>query len=62
MKPTILLIEDNEQNLYLATFLLEQNGFTVVPRGLNWLAASSPPSLFSTSSCRRWMVTPWRRG
>jgi CheY-like chemotaxis protein len=31
MKPTILLIEDNDQNLYLATFLLEQNGFTVVP-------------------------------
>jgi len=31
MKPTILLIEDNEQNLYLATFLLEQNGCKVVP-------------------------------
>ncbi len=31
MKRTILLIEDNEQNLYLATFLLQQNGFTVVP-------------------------------
>ena len=31
MKPTILVIEDNEQNLYLATFLLEQNGFRVVP-------------------------------
>jgi two-component system cell cycle response regulator DivK len=31
VKPTILLIEDNEQNLYLATFLLEQNGFNVVP-------------------------------
>ena len=31
MNPTILLIEDNEQNLYLATFLLEKNGFTVVP-------------------------------
>jgi len=28
MKPTILLIE---QNLYLATFLLEQNGYMVVP-------------------------------
>ena len=25
----ILLIEDNEQNRYLATFLLEQRGFTV---------------------------------
>ena len=31
MKSTILLIEDNEQNLYLATFLLEQNGFNVIP-------------------------------
>lgn len=31
MKSTILLIEDNEQNLYLATFLLEKNGFKVVP-------------------------------
>ncbi len=31
MKRTILLIEDNEQNLYLATFLLENNGFEVVP-------------------------------
>lgn len=31
MKRTILLIEDNEQNLYLATFLLKQHGFDVVP-------------------------------
>jgi two-component system, cell cycle response regulator DivK len=31
MKGTILLIEDNEQNLYLATFLLEKNGGKVVP-------------------------------
>jgi len=30
MKPTILLIEDNEQNLYLATFLLTKHGFEVV--------------------------------
>lgn len=27
---TILVIEDNEQNLYLMRFLLESNGFTVV--------------------------------
>lgn len=27
----ILLIEDNEQNRYLATFLLEKQGYTVVP-------------------------------
>jgi CheY-like chemotaxis protein len=30
MKPTILLIEDNEQNRYLVTFLLERHGYTVV--------------------------------
>ncbi len=39
MNRTILLIEDNEQNRYLTTFLLEQNGYTVVsaedgPRGI----------------------------
>lgn len=28
---TILMIEDNEQNRYLATFLLEKHGYTVVP-------------------------------
>ncbi len=28
---TVLLIEDNEQNRYLATFLLEQRGHRVVP-------------------------------
>lgn len=31
MNGKILLIEDNEQNLYLATFLLEKGGHTVVP-------------------------------
>jgi two-component system cell cycle response regulator DivK len=31
MKTTILLIEDNEQNRYLATFLLEKAGYAVVP-------------------------------
>jgi len=30
MKHTILLIEDNEQNLYLTTFLLEHGGAQVV--------------------------------
>jgi two-component system cell cycle response regulator DivK len=30
MRYTVLVIEDNEQNLYLTTFLLEQNGFKVV--------------------------------
>ena len=30
MKPKILLIEDHEQNRYLATFLLEKHGYAVV--------------------------------
>lgn len=29
MKRTILIIEDNEQNLYLLTFLLEKHGYEV---------------------------------
>ena len=28
---TILVIEDNEQNLYLVTFILEKSGYHVVP-------------------------------
>lgn len=37
MSRTILLIEDNEQNRYLATFLLEKHGYAVVsaPDGLS---------------------------
>ena len=31
MKPIVLMIEDNVQNRYLATYLLEYHGFTVVP-------------------------------
>lgn len=30
MNITVLIVEDNEQNRYLLTFLLEQNGFRVV--------------------------------
>jgi CheY-like chemotaxis protein len=46
MKATILLIEDNEQNRYLATFLLEKSGYIVKhasngPAGLN-LATREP--------------------
>ena len=29
MKGNILVIEDNEQNLYLVRFILEKNGYTV---------------------------------
>ena len=31
MNPRILLVEDNEQNRYLVTFLLEQHGYHVIP-------------------------------
>jgi two-component system cell cycle response regulator DivK len=31
MKPKILVIEDNEQNLYMVTFILETHGYEVVP-------------------------------
>ncbi|MBI5017516.1 MAG: response regulator [Deltaproteobacteria bacterium] len=49
MRATILIIEDNEQNRYLATFLLEKHGFRVVeavdgPSGLV-LASDRPPDL-----------------
>ncbi|PHR27034.1 MAG: two-component system response regulator [Desulfotalea sp.] len=30
MKPKILVIEDNEQNMYLVTFLLSKNGYEVI--------------------------------
>jgi two-component system cell cycle response regulator DivK len=46
MKHTILLIEDNEQNLYLTTFLLEQNGFKVVP------ARSGPEGMILAGQAR----------
>lgn len=49
MSLSILLIEDNEQNRYLATFLLEQNGHQVVsaPDGLRGieLARKRSPDL-----------------
>jgi two-component system, cell cycle response regulator DivK len=49
MKKTILLIEDNEQNRYLATFRLEKKGHEVVsapdgPQGIK-LAESILPQL-----------------
>jgi two-component system, cell cycle response regulator DivK len=49
MKPTVLLVEDNEANRYLARFLLEAHGLAVVAanngvEGVK-LALSSPPDL-----------------
>jgi two-component system cell cycle response regulator DivK len=49
MSQTILLIEDNEQNRYLITFLLEKHGYTIVtaadgPRGIE-LAQATPPAI-----------------
>lgn len=42
MSRTILLIEDNEQNRYLATFMLEQSGYRVVsaPDGVGGIEAA----------------------
>lgn len=49
IKGTVLLIEDNEQNRYLTTFLLEANGYEVVfaPNGPEGLEAArhNPPTL-----------------
>jgi len=49
MKPTVLLIEDNEQNRYLARFLLEAHGYAVIsasdgPQGIE-LAGRLLPKL-----------------
>jgi two-component system cell cycle response regulator DivK len=49
MTRTVLLIEDNEQNRYLTTFLLERHGYRVVsapdgPRGVE-SARAAPPDL-----------------
>lgn len=49
MSRTVLLIEDNEQNRYLTTFLLEHNGYTVVsvadgPEGIV-VASRRPPDI-----------------
>jgi two-component system cell cycle response regulator DivK len=46
-KKKILLVEDNEQNLYLETFLLEKQGYDVVQarngqQGLDLAAADHP--------------------
>jgi len=47
MATNVLVIEDNEQNRYMITFLLEQNGFVVRsapdgPRGIDMARASTP--------------------
>jgi two-component system cell cycle response regulator DivK len=49
MKPKVLVIEDNEQNLYLVTFMLEKYGYEVVQardgrQGID-LAAQIEPTL-----------------
>ena len=50
MTKTILLIEDNEQNRYLATFLLEKNGYTVLsasdgPMGIEMAGRVQPQAV-----------------
>lgn len=49
MKPTILYIEDNDQNFYLVRFILDKKGYSVVRardgrEGID-LALSAPPTL-----------------
>jgi len=49
MRKKILYIEDNEQNLYLVTFILEKHGYQVIPasdgqQGID-LAGLSVPDL-----------------
>ncbi len=49
MNQTVLIIEDNEQNLYLMRFLLEKNGFIVAdamdgPKGIH-VASTLQPDL-----------------
>lgn len=47
MNPTLLIIEDNEQNMYLMRFLLEKHGFSVLaaetgPKGIEMALAHRP--------------------
>ena len=49
MRRKILVVEDNEQNLYLMTFMLEKNGYEVIqarngPEGIE-MAASVEPAM-----------------
>ena len=65
MSGSILLIEDNEQNRYLLTFLLEKSGYTVVSaadglRGIEAARPFVPASSCSISSSRPWTAMRWR--
>ena len=49
-RPLVLVIEDNEQNLYLVRFLLEKNGFEVAeardgPAGLQYVRGRLPDAI-----------------
>jgi CheY-like chemotaxis protein len=49
-RPLVLVIEDNEQNLYLMRFLLEKSGFEVAsardgPRGLELATSCAPAAI-----------------
>ena len=57
MKPKILIIEDNEQNLYLVTYILEKNGFDVLTardgrEGIDIACGETPPSFCLIFNCR----------
>ena len=63
MNPLVLVIEDNEQNLYLIRFLLEKNGFTVLRQQMakkewKWRKRRNPILFFLISSFPKWTGMP----
>lgn len=63
---TILVIEDNQQNCYLTTFLLEKQGHTVLQaqaawKESQWLKCCIPISYCSTFSCLTSRDMQWLR-
>ena len=54
-KSRILVIEDNEQNIYLTTFLLEKHGYDQIPTGSNW---TEPGNFLKTVQYCRRRVSP----
>ena len=66
MKLKVLVIEDNEQNLYLTTFILEKHGYEVVQAPLPCLITvvkdiNKPriPSLKGKMNAKKAQITRW---
>ena len=63
MKTTILLIEDNERNRYLTTFLLEKHGYQVFiaedgAAGSTWYTRSIQRLSCWIFNCQKWTDMP----